>query len=80
MLRNENGGELAAFDETLGHERGLDDGYCLLYRPPAGPAFCFEPVTHPIDAFHQPGQPGLRVLHTGESLSLQVQWRFHTTG
>lgn len=62
------------------HERGLDDGYCLLYRPPAGPAFCFEPVTHPIDAFHQPGQPGLRVLHTGESLSLQVQWRFHSTG
>ncbi|MEO8119009.1 MAG: aldose 1-epimerase [Rhodoferax sp.] len=61
------------------HDRGQDDGYCLLYRPPAGPAFCFEPVTHPIDAFHQPGQPGLRVLRAGESLSLRVQWRFQTT-
>lgn len=62
------------------HERGLDDGYCLLYRPPLGPAFCFEPVTHPIDAFHVPGRPGLRVLRTGESLTLRVQWRFHDTG
>lgn len=61
------------------HDRGLDDGYCLLYRPPLGPTFCFEPVTHPIDAFHVPGQPGLRMLHTGERLALQVQWRFHTT-
>jgi aldose 1-epimerase len=60
------------------HDRGLDDGYCLLYRPPVGPAFCFEPVTHPIDAFHVPGQPGLRVLHAGECLTLRVQWRFHT--
>ena len=23
-------------------------------------AFCFEPITHPIDAFHLPGRPGLR--------------------
>ena len=50
--------------------------YCLLYRPPVGPAFCFEPVTHPIDAFHQPGRPGLRALARGESLALNVQWRF----
>lgn len=57
-------------------KRGLSDGYFLLYRPPAGQAFCFEPVSHPIDAFHLAGQPGLRVLHTGESLSMQVEWRF----
>lgn len=56
--------------------RGLNDGYCLLYRPPFGQAFCLEPVTHPIDAFHAPGQPGLRVLHTGERLSLHLEWRF----
>lgn len=61
------------------HDAGQHDGYCLLYRPPAGTAFCFEPVTHPIDAFHVPGQPGLRVLHTGESLTLEVQWRLLTT-
>ena len=60
-------------------DAGQHDGYCLLYRPPAGPAFCFEPVTHPIDAFHVPGHPGLRVLRAGESLTLQVQWRFHAT-
>ncbi len=58
------------------HDADQNNGYCLLYRPPVGPAFCFEPVTHPIDAFHAPGQLGLQVLHTGESLTLQVQWRF----
>jgi len=56
--------------------RGQNDGYCLLYRPPAGPAFCFEPVTHPIDAFHVTGHPGLQTLRQGESLTLHVQWRF----
>lgn len=56
--------------------RGQNDGLCLLYRSPAISAFCFEPVTHAIDAFHMPGQPGLCVLKTGESLTLQLQWRF----
>ena len=60
------------------HDRGHNDGYCLLYRPPVGPAFCFEPVTHPIDAFHVPGQPGLQVLQSGETLTLHVQWRLQT--
>ena len=55
---------------------GSGHAFCLLYRPPVGPAFCFEPVTHPIDAFHLPGRPGLQVLAEGESLSLDVQWRF----
>lgn len=64
------------------HDRGAQDGYSLVYRPPVSvnPAFCFEPVTHPIDAFHQPQQPGLRVLHTGQSLTLQAQWRFSVGG
>lgn len=55
-----------------------DDAFCLLYRPPQGPSFCFEPVTHPIDAFHVPGTPGLRMLRTGETLQLHLEWRFHT--
>ena len=38
-------------------------------------AFCFEPVSHPIDAFHLPGRPGLRVLAQGEVLELRVQLR-----
>jgi aldose 1-epimerase len=56
--------------------RGQNDGYCLLYRPEAGPGFCFEPVTHPIDAFHAPDQPGLVVLGPQESLRLHVEWHF----
>ncbi len=59
--------------------RGQANGLCLLYRSPVISAFCFEPVTHPIDAFHLPGRPGLRVLRTGESLMLKVQWRFADT-
>jgi len=59
--------------------RGQNDGLCLLYRSPAISAFCFEPVTHPIDAFHMPGLPGLKVLRKGESLTLQLEWRFAET-
>lgn len=50
--------------------------HCLVYRPPHGAAFCFEPITHPIDAFHLAGRPGLRTLASGDSMSLQMQWRF----
>ena len=57
---------------------GRSDGFCLLYRPPQGAHFCFEPVTHPIDAFHVDGHPGLQVLQTGQSLRLAVQWRFES--
>lgn len=56
-------------------DRGGNDGFCLLYRPPQGPAFCFEPITHPIDAFHDPMRTGLRTLEMGESMELNVQWR-----
>jgi len=54
---------------------GDHGGYCLLYRPPHGPAFAFEPITHPIDAFHLPGRPGLVVLRDGQTVSLTAQWR-----
>lgn len=55
--------------------RAQNDAYCLVYLPPAGPAFCLEPSS-PVDAFHLPGWPGLKVLKTGESLTLHVEWRF----
>ena len=29
--------------------------------------FCFEPVSHPVDAFHLPGMPGLRTLAAGRA-------------
>ena len=57
--------------------RGSSDGFCLLYRPESGPGFCFEPVTHTIDAFHAPAQQGLTVLQTQETLTLHVEWRFN---
>ncbi len=57
--------------------RAQNDAYCLVYLPPAGAAFCVEP-TSPVDAFHLPGQPGLQVLHTGESMTLQMEWRFRS--
>jgi aldose 1-epimerase len=53
--------------------------FCLVYRPPQGSAFCFEPITQPINAFHLPAQPGLRVLGHGEQFSLTVQWRIEPT-
>lgn len=60
------------------HTGTRDDNFFLLYRPAQGNTFCFEPVTHPIDAFHLPERPGLRVLQPGESLQLHVEWRFQT--
>lgn len=38
--------------------------------------FCFEPVTHPVDAFNLPGEPqehGLKVLAPGESLAVSTR-------
>ncbi|HEX5634471.1 MAG TPA: aldose 1-epimerase [Gemmatimonadales bacterium] len=55
---------------------GARGGCCLLYRPPHGDAIAFEPITHPIDAFHLPGRPGLVVLERGQRLALRVEWRF----
>lgn len=72
----ERGLQLTARMPNFDRDGGAAQHYCLVYRPPAGPAFCFEPITHPIDAFHLPGQPGLRVLETGQELTLSVQWRF----
>ncbi|MBV6656215.1 MAG: aldose 1-epimerase [Devosiaceae bacterium] len=34
--------------------------------------FCFEPVSHPIDAHNLPGQPGLKVLAPGGALTLSM--------
>lgn len=42
----------------------------LLFCPQDKPFFCFEPVSHPINAHHLPGQPGLRLLRQGEEMSL----------
>jgi aldose 1-epimerase len=49
------------------------NGYSLLYRPPGRDFFCFEPITHAVDAFHLPGQPGLAYLSHGDSLALRTR-------
>lgn len=44
---------------------------CILYSPGRDAAFfCLEPVSHPVDAFHLPGMPGLRLLRAGERLEV----------
>lgn len=49
-------------------------GYSLMYRPPEYDYFCLEPITHPIDAFHMPGQPGLVNLSKGQTFSLKTRF------
>lgn len=38
--------------------------------------FCFEPVSHPVDAFNQPGYPGLRELPAGQTMQvgMKLKW------
>ena len=57
----------------------VSPNYLLVFRKATGDHFCLEPVSHPIDAFHQPNQPGLQLLKKDESLTLAVSWRFQTT-
>ena len=45
----------------------------LVYSPSAAADFfCFEPVSHPVDAHNLPGQPGLCDLSQGESLTVSM--------
>lgn len=44
--------------------------YYLLYCPPGLDFFCIEPVSHPVNAHHLPGRPGLKLLEQGQSLEL----------
>jgi aldose 1-epimerase len=61
-------------DRDLTITMSMEDcnGYSLFYRPPDEHYFCLEPITHPIDAFHVPGRPGLVFLAKGESLTLRA--------
>lgn len=45
----------------------------IIYSPePDCGFFCFEPVSHPVNAHNLPGIPGLTVLEPGESLTLDM--------
>jgi aldose 1-epimerase len=48
-------------------------GTALLYSPSAqADFFCFEPVSHPVDAHNIPGQPGLVRLASGATLTVSM--------
>lgn len=51
--------------------------YYLLYCPAGLGFFCIEPVSHPVNAHHLPGRPGLRLLQHGQSaeLTFSLQYR-----
>ncbi|MDB5563047.1 MAG: hypothetical protein JWN11_2465 [Hyphomicrobiales bacterium] len=48
----------------------------IVYSPgAAADFFCFEPVSHPVDAFNLPGQPGLTVLEPGQTVAATATFR-----
>lgn len=50
-----------------------DCDYAIVYSPgKSAPFFCFEPVTHPVNAMNLPGAPGLKVLDTGQVLHAEM--------
>ena len=55
----------------------------ILYSPSAdADFFCFEPVSHPVDAHNLPGRPGLETLGPGERMSadLTIDWSVPASG
>lgn len=56
---------LTLTSQTLSH--------AVIYSPqPDCGFFCFEPVSHPINAHNLPGMPGLKILQPGQSLTLDM--------
>lgn len=56
--------------------RATGSEYFLLFCPPDKPFFCFEPVSHPVNAHHLPGRPGLRLLEKGETAALSLSFHY----
>ncbi|MCK6189381.1 aldose 1-epimerase [Pseudomonas sp. EYE_354] len=50
--------------------------YFLLYCPPGLGFFCIEPVSHPVNAHHLPGRPGLALLEHGQSAQLDFTLKY----
>ncbi|MBB3105197.1 aldose 1-epimerase [Azomonas macrocytogenes] len=44
----------------------------ILYTPPDKDFFCFEPVSHPINAHHLQDRPGLRLLQAGQRIDMKM--------
>ncbi|NNJ19081.1 aldose 1-epimerase [Pseudomonas putida CSV86] len=56
--------------------RATGADYFLLFCPEDKPFFCVEPVSHPVNAHHLPGRPGLRLLEQGEEASLGFRLQY----
>ncbi|WLH82747.1 aldose 1-epimerase [Pseudomonas sp. FP2338] len=50
--------------------------YFLLFCPPGLGFFCIEPVSHPVNAHHLPGRPGLKLLENGQSTHLNFTLKY----
>jgi len=63
----------------LGYEllcQATGSEYFLVFCPPGLDFFCFEPVSHPVNAHHLPGHPGLELLQRGASTTLSFSLRY----
>ena len=49
--------------------------WLMLFRMSGEEVLCLEPQTHPVNAHHMPGQPGLRLLAQGEQCHFALQIR-----
>ncbi|CAM3313235.1 aldose epimerase [Pseudomonas floridensis] len=58
------------------HCQASGSEYFLVFCPPGLDFFCFEPVSHPVNAHHLPGHPGLKLLQRGESMTLTLSLRY----
>ena len=50
--------------------------YFLLFCPPGLGFFCIEPVSHPVNAHHLSGRPGLKLLEQGQSTQLEFSLKY----
>ncbi|MCU1759430.1 aldose 1-epimerase [Pseudomonas sp. 14P_8.1_Bac3] len=63
----------------LGYEldcQASGSDFFLLYCPVDLPFFCVEPVSHPVNAHHLPGRPGLVLLEQGQSAAVGFSWQY----
>lgn len=52
--------------------------HAMVFSPGADSGFfCFEPVSHAVDAIGRPGQPGMPVLQTGQSMEMTMTIGWH---
>lgn len=72
-------GQARILEPDAGYSLEIDSNQdiYLLFCPEGKPFFCFEPVSHPVNAHHLPGKPGLVLLHTNQThrLTLSLQYR-----